>query len=216
MADEKVDFGSVSIVRFHEDKDERRKEVTLECVRNINFSAWNPPPGNRQLRGDLLYLEVRPLTRPLCLPLRLPALVVARAVTCDDACGQVTTLEDHTLHVTASVDGFFLNSSTNSRFDPSPHSTPYKSHTLVELLRKASPQFSARFARLLNRKTVQHPFEFLDVLRPVTPWNAPIAIHKYDWNRAEDVLLSTYGMDSRVRPAPAPVLCVCRASPGAD
>ncbi len=29
-----------------------------QCVKNIIFSGWNPPSGNRKLSGDLIYLEV--------------------------------------------------------------------------------------------------------------------------------------------------------------
>ncbi len=57
---EPVDFSLFTLKPFHYEKDERKREAANECVRNINFSAWNPPPGNRQLRGDLLYLEVSP------------------------------------------------------------------------------------------------------------------------------------------------------------
>lgn len=89
---------------FHADVAKPRANLK-ECVRNISFSAWNPPPGNRRLRGDLLYLEV-------------------------------STLEEHALHITASVDGFFVNRSSAAKFDPAPADAPYKSHTLVELLKK--------------------------------------------------------------------------------
>jgi len=137
-----------------------------ECVGNISFSAWNPPPGNRKLCGDLFYLEV-------------------------------TTLEHNTLHITASVDGFFLNQSTNSAFDPLPHGSHNKSHSFADLLKKSSAQFSSRFSSLLNRKITTHPFETVVVPLTVTEWNAVNKQHSYDWNRAEDSLLSTYGMDSR-------------------
>jgi len=29
-----------------------------QCLKSVCFSGWNPPPGNRKLSGDLLYLEV--------------------------------------------------------------------------------------------------------------------------------------------------------------
>jgi len=67
---------------------------------------------------------------------------------------EVTTLENHTLHITASVEGFYVNNSTRTAFDPTPYATPYKSTTLVELLKKASPLFGTRFTQLLNKKVI--------------------------------------------------------------
>lgn len=147
-------------------EDENSKEEIPECVSNITFSAWNPPPGNRRLQGDLAYLEI-------------------------------TTLESNTLHITASVDGFYLNQSTSSQFNPRKHPSPYKSQTLLGLLKKASVQFSKRITSLLNRKVNSHPFESIEVPHTVNNWLSSKAEHTYDWNRAEDALLATYGMDTR-------------------
>ena len=139
----------------------------VECVRHVNYSAWNPPPGNRRLRGDLVYFEV-------------------------------TTLEDNTFHITGSVDGWFVNQSSASEFNPLPAPADYKSHSLVGLLKKASPKFTTRYQSLISRKVVCHPFSVL----PKTSiehdaWVATAEKHTYDWNRAEDSLLSTYGFDAR-------------------
>ncbi|GAB5370147.1 hypothetical protein AAMO2058_001467000 [Amorphochlora amoebiformis] len=144
--------------------EEEKLDKVPEVVRNINFSAWNPPPGNRQLRGDLLYLEVY-------------------------------TLEGNTLHVTCSVTGFFLNSSTREMFDPRPAKTDYKSHTLVELLKRASHGFSSKFSRLMNRRVTRHPFQIIAAPYETYEWLQRPKPHAYDWNRAEDTLLSTYGME---------------------
>jgi len=144
----------------------KREPIINECVRNINFSAWNPPPGNRKLRGDLLYLEIN-------------------------------TIENNTLHVTSCVDGYYLNQSTSTTFNPNPAETSYKSHSLVDLLKRASPIFNAKFTAALGRKISQHPFEAADLPRKATPWLGQSTQHTYDWNRSEDALLSTYGMDQR-------------------
>jgi protein TIF31 len=34
---------------------------SAECVKRMNMSGWNPPPGNRKLQGDLFYLEIETL-----------------------------------------------------------------------------------------------------------------------------------------------------------
>jgi len=156
------EFAKFSVTSFQEQTD--RKHV-VECVRNVTFSAWNPPPGNRRLRGDLFYLEI-------------------------------STLEGNTLYITSSVDGFFVNSSTVNKFDPKPNESPYKCHSLLDLLKKASLQFAQRFSSMVNRKANQHPFESIEVSRPVKHWLAPVTDHTYDWNRAEDALLNTHGMDN--------------------
>jgi len=30
----------------------------LQCLRVLTVNSWNPPPGNRKMHGDLLYLNV--------------------------------------------------------------------------------------------------------------------------------------------------------------
>lgn len=30
----------------------------IQCLKVLNMSSWNPPPGNRKMHGDLLYLSV--------------------------------------------------------------------------------------------------------------------------------------------------------------
>mmetsp|Transcript_6069 Transcript_6069/g.14642 ORF Transcript_6069/g.14642 Transcript_6069/m.14642 type:complete len:1331 (-) Transcript_6069:353-4345(-) len=156
--------GSAFDVTAYPEATRPQREKVPEVVRNINFSAWNPPPGNRRLRGDILYLEV-------------------------------ATLEKNTLHVTCSVNGFFLNRSTRDRFDPFPAATAYTSHTLVELLKKASHSFSSKFSRLMTRRMTRHPYEVIMRPFPVHEWMARAGPHAYDWNRAEDSLLTTYGME---------------------
>ena len=37
------------------DKD---KEAPITCLRGVAVSSWNPPPPQRRLVGDLMYLEV--------------------------------------------------------------------------------------------------------------------------------------------------------------
>ena len=36
----------------------KEKPEVCECVRSVVFSRFNPPPGQRRMRGDLVYLEV--------------------------------------------------------------------------------------------------------------------------------------------------------------
>jgi len=34
------------------------KTMLPECIKSINYAQYNPPPGNRRLRGDILYLKI--------------------------------------------------------------------------------------------------------------------------------------------------------------
>ncbi|CAN0528876.1 unnamed protein product, partial [Laminaria digitata] len=35
------------------------KDEPVTCLRGVSVSAWNPPPPQRRMVGDLIYLEVR-------------------------------------------------------------------------------------------------------------------------------------------------------------
>ncbi len=88
---------------------------------------------------------------------------------------EVLSLEGTVLHITAAVDGFFLNRSTHDAFNPYPASPHHKSFTLVELLKRASPRFATAFHDLMTNSPYEHPLESLEeALVPV------------DWLVAED------------------------------
>ena len=60
-------------------------------------------------------------------------------------------LEGTTFHITACSAGFFVNSTRNDHFNPSPALYAYHSNTLLELLNKASPKFHKNFEVLLHK-----------------------------------------------------------------
>lgn len=64
---------------------------SLNCLKSIVFSGWNPPSGNRKLQGDLIYLEVFTVEN-----------------------------SKQAVFVTGSTRGFFVNQSTSTYFDPRP------------------------------------------------------------------------------------------------
>ena len=138
----------------------------LSCLHSLTYSAYNPPPPSRKLRGDLLYLVVH-------------------------------TLENNRLHITAAIDGFYVNQSTDDEWSGDISSSGYKSHSLLELLRKASPLFHTRFSQNLARRVMLHPFQQSDVLVTANSWLTSKTEHRADEGRAEDALLQTYGMDVR-------------------
>jgi protein TIF31 len=157
-----------------------KKTPTLpECLRSLCFSGWNPPPPPRLLKGDLFYLEVM-------------------------------TLDEMCLHITATINGFYINCTSHDHFDPTPAPCPHYASTLVHLLENASSTFKKRFSLLLFEqgpicKMSAIPYDSgLSLNAPgTTPpstkqWNAPNPkSHKYDLNRSETDLLSTFGMDER-------------------
>ncbi|KAF4324560.1 hypothetical protein BBO99_00001768 [Phytophthora kernoviae] len=146
------------------------------CIKSIVFSGYNPPPAPRKLAGDLLYLEV------------------------------VVEGDNTRFHVTAHANGFFVNRSNASNFDPRPHkTTPGNAHLLLDMLSIVSQKFKNSYAALLAKaaslaKQGPSSIEWMvaagSSLGGKLPWNTPLSTaaqgHKYDLNRAEDELCSTY------------------------
>eukprot|EP01117_Protostelium_nocturnum_P013348 TRINITY_DN4974_c0_g1_i2.p1 TRINITY_DN4974_c0_g1~~TRINITY_DN4974_c0_g1_i2.p1 ORF type:complete len:1454 (+),score=476.66 TRINITY_DN4974_c0_g1_i2:138-4499(+) len=131
------------------------------CLKNLFFSGWNPPPGNRRLQGDLFYLEIE-------------------------------LLEDKKpIFVTACPDGFFVNESNSSTFNPNPSSKWQPSHNLADLLRQVSLGFKENFSGLLSNRYERDPFEIYPVPIPVRPWVGSPKVHQYDLNRSKDFAFVT-------------------------
>ncbi|KAG2213982.1 hypothetical protein INT47_001252 [Mucor saturninus] len=85
----------------------------------------------------------------------------------------VSTLEGEIIHITASTKGFFVNNSSNNKFDASPSTTKRASaHSLITLLQKISPSFQAKFIELQDFITRHHMLEVLPVntYYPSHPW----------------------------------------------
>ena len=93
-----------------------------KCLSKLRFSAWNPPPPERTMMGDLAYLEV------------------------------CTTGEPELVYnITATASGFFINATRNDKFNPEPSHYACTSATLLELLQRASPSFRKDFSALIKR-----------------------------------------------------------------
>ncbi|RCI02054.1 Intracellular distribution of mitochondria, partial [Rhizopus stolonifer] len=98
----------------------------------------------------------------------------------------VTTLEGETVHITASTKGFFINNSSNTKFDPSlNYSKRASAHSLITLLQKTSPLFAAKFSELQDFITRHHMLEVLPVntYYPNHPWAVDTPQHLYDPSR---------------------------------
>jgi protein TIF31 len=105
----------------------------------------------------------------------------------------VTTLEGEIIHITASTKGFFVNNSSNNKYDPSPSNTKRASaHSLITLLQKISPLFATKFLELQDFITRHHMLEVLPVntYYPSHPWAVDTPQHQYDPSRPCETLLN--------------------------
>lgn len=105
----------------------------------------------------------------------------------------VTTLEGEIIHITASIKGFFVNNSSNNKYDPSPSNTKRASaHSLITLLQKISPLFATKFLELQEFITRHHMLEVLPVntYYPSHPWAVDAPQHQFDPSRPCETLLN--------------------------
>ncbi|PKI82767.1 Intracellular distribution of mitochondria [Malassezia vespertilionis] len=104
------------------------------------------------------------------------------------------TLEGESLHMTASVRGFFVNRSTGRRFDPRLREGAPVSASLFDLLYATSPLFLQNFAALFNDPvSTRDYFSALPVtnMLPSAPWLAREPKHDADLMRSQTAFLLT-------------------------
>ena len=117
---------------------------------------------------------------------------------------QVTTNEGEQHQITAHISGFFVNRSSNSKFDPFPRMAPKNAsaHSLLTLIYKLSPSFDAAFRELqvyTSRKDPLANFLFTNTA-PFNPWLVPpsetsLLAHRPDITRTQETYLLT-GVDN--------------------
>ncbi|KAK6100365.1 Clustered mitochondria family protein [Brugia pahangi] len=131
------------------------KEPVL-ALKSLAISPFNPPPGHRKLKGDVLYLtfDTREGRR--------------YHITC---CTKG-------FYVNATTEAGF-------RPTPSPsHRTVH--HSLLDLLSSISTSFKRAVALILKRRSEKHIFERLPTPYQVNSWIAPVFEQIEDGIRAED------------------------------
>ncbi|KAJ1738522.1 Intracellular distribution of mitochondria, partial [Coemansia sp. RSA 1821] len=117
---------------------------------------------------------------------------------------QVVTLENQTFQITSSRNGFFVNASSSTRFNPAQYSEAYAgqpgvrgsefycAHSLVTLLRRISPKFAQSFDQLQAEMAKHEPVEVLPFAtseQAATPWLVRNnASQEYDSGRTQDML----------------------------
>ncbi|CAG8009777.1 unnamed protein product [Penicillium salamii] len=117
----------------------------------------------------------------------------------------VATLEGEIFQVTAHVSGFFVNTNSNTRFDPFPKNTHPKkgsAHSLLTLISQLSPSFNAAFESLQeynNEKDLLTTFPFQNAI-PNSPWlispaTSSLSAHQPDITRSQENYLIS-GVDN--------------------
>lgn len=120
---------------------------------------------------------------------------------------QITTNEGEQHQITSTIGGFYVNKSSNNKFDPSPRPAPknHRAHSLLTLLTLISPSFSGAFSTLQdinNKKDLLTTFPFSNSL-PANPWlvpplSDPVNHHLPDATRSQEAYLlgGADGMES--------------------
>uniref|UniRef100_A0A8C1MS23 Clustered mitochondria protein homolog n=1 Tax=Cyprinus carpio TaxID=7962 RepID=A0A8C1MS23_CYPCA len=139
------------------------------CLKVLTMSSWNPPPGNRKMHGDLMYLNV---------------------VTMEDRQFSITA-SSRGFYVNQSTTYSFNPKPANpsvlshALLDLLSHISP--------VFKK---NFSALLKRRYARST--HPFERIATPFQVFSWTAPALDHTMDCVRAEDVSSFCLGYEEHV------------------
>lgn len=110
----------------------------------------------------------------------------------------VTTNEGEQFQITAHVGGFFVNKSSNAKFDPFPRQAPKaaSSHSLLTLIGDISPSFNDSFTKLQeynNRREPLATFQITNAI-PTAPWivpsaSSPLCAHSPDITRTQETFL---------------------------
>ncbi|TVY21942.1 Clustered mitochondria protein-like [Lachnellula arida] len=111
---------------------------------------------------------------------------------------QVTTNEGDQHQITSHVSGFYVNKSTNSKFDPFPRGAPkaHSAHSLLNLIEEISPSFDASFKKLLDSNNTKEPLANFQITNavPSSPWvvpntSSPLVAHQTDITRTQESYL---------------------------
>jgi len=109
---------------------------------------------------------------------------------------QVTTNEGEQHYITSHISGFYVNKSTNHKFDPAPRSTPKSAsaHSLINLLSQISPSFDASFQKLQEYNGQRDPLASYQLSNsiPAAPWlvsASAVQQHQADLTRTQETFL---------------------------
>lgn len=140
------------------EKNMAESKPNLNCaLKQISFSAFNPPPGPRKMKGDVLYLVVD--------------IVEERRfnITCCTA----------GFYVNASVGDKFRPEKSNA-YGGRVH------HSIFDLLSELSPHFKKSLAHILKTRAEKHVLERLSIPFQIYQWAVPTVENSLDQIRADD------------------------------
>lgn len=111
---------------------------------------------------------------------------------------QLTTNEGEQYQITSQISGFFVNKSSNSKFDPFPRPPPKNAaaHSLFSLISILSPSFTKSFDTLLDLNNKRDPlanFQLTNAM-PSCPWlvssaTTSLSSHQPDLTRTQETYL---------------------------
>lgn len=116
----------------------------------------------------------------------------------------LTTNEGEQYQITSHVSGFYVNKSSNIKFDPFPRGAPkaHAAHSLLTLITEISPSFSSSFEKLLKQNNMKEPLVTFQIsnVTPANPWVVPnstssATIHQADITRSQESYLIS-GMEN--------------------
>jgi protein TIF31 len=111
---------------------------------------------------------------------------------------QVTTNEGEQYQITSHVSGFYVNRSSNSKFDPLPRAAPksHSAHSLLALIEELSMSFDTSFKKLQDFNNSKEPLATFQITNatPSNPWivpasSSPLVPHQSDITRTQESYL---------------------------
>lgn len=111
---------------------------------------------------------------------------------------QVTTNEGDQYQITSHVSGFYVNKSSNAKFDPFPRATPkvHAAHSLLSLISEISTSFDESFNKLQESNNKREPLATYQITNasPASPWvvpasSSPLYSHQPDITRTQESYL---------------------------
>lgn len=110
----------------------------------------------------------------------------------------VTTSEGEQYQITSHVSGFYVNKSTNIKFDPFPRGAPknFAAHSLLALIGQVSTSFDTSFKALQDYNNSKEPLANFQITNatPASPWivpnaSSPLVTHQADITRTQESYL---------------------------
>ncbi|CAG8951056.1 hypothetical protein HYFRA_00006454 [Hymenoscyphus fraxineus] len=110
----------------------------------------------------------------------------------------LTTNEGEQFNITSHVSGFYVNKSSNGKFDPMPRPAPKAAfaHSLLTLISELSPSFDTSFKSLLEVSNTREPLATFQITNatPSSPWIVPstassLVTHQSDITRTQESFL---------------------------